>query len=211
MLRAPIVILLSVLVSHPTVAQSKEISRETILLVHLSAFKPLGLGLEQSLELASMANALVLAGLSTDCLPEAANIDVIAFDMAFQDNLSTLHLIHSGVPVKKAISTLQICQKKRPDLTKAKAKDIFLGPADLLLQALHSTGQNIKKRHLEYLLEQSKALFQAGFESDAPFKAAGIDLDQIPDAFLDDVSTYLDKYGQDKPLPFEGDLGKGLI
>ena len=115
MLRAPIVILLSVLVSHPTVAQSKEISRETILLVHLSAFKPLGLGLEQSLELASMANALVLAGLSTDCLPEAANIDVIAFDMAFQDNLSTLHLIHSGVPVKKAISTLQICQKKRPD------------------------------------------------------------------------------------------------
>ncbi|MDE0332018.1 MAG: hypothetical protein OXL41_09130 [Nitrospinae bacterium] len=62
-------------------------------------------------------------------------------------------------------------------------------------------------------MEQSRALFQAGFESDAPFKAAGIDLDQIPDALdqMDDISTYLDKHGRDKPLPFEGELDMGSI
>lgn len=212
MFRALIAVLLFVLVSHPTVARSKELSKETHLLVHLNAFKPLGLELERSVELLAMAFVLDKADLGFGCIPKAANIDEMAFRRAYADHYYTLSLIYLGVPVNKAISVVQIFREKNPN-------DEIRNLLEVLFPAFDSTGQLSEDRPFTLLLsalKQSRVLFEAGFESHAPFKARGFDLDlipdaQIPDAFLDDVDAFLDKHGHHSPLPFEGELDMGSI
>lgn len=78
-------------------------------------------------------------------------------------------------------------------------------PGTLLMPALYSVGYNIKLSNLNTMLSQSRVLFSSGYDGQIPFKVSDIDLNKIPDHFIEDdlkkVREYLGRH-KDKELPF---------
>ena len=188
MLRLSSLLLLGSLFLPGSPAAQKKTDIEALIqaAVFLKAFEGSGIDGMQAIAINDQVKALKKERLNSDFVFEAAGIERGKFYFFLEHSRNTLRLIGAAVPIRKALTALDIALAKGD-------KEYPPNHIYMLLYSLEETGQKPSYSSVATALQQSKALFKTGYPSFAPFTAVGIDLEAIPDASLNYLVEYLHK------------------
>lgn len=200
-----LLLLVSLFLPGSLAAEKKTDEVEALILkvVFLKAFEGSGIDGVQAIAINDQVKALKKERLNSDFVFKEAGIERGKFYFLLAHSRNTLLLIGAAVPIRKALTALDIALAKGD-------KEYPPNHIYMLLHTLEETGQKPSYSSVATALQQGKVLFKTGYPSFAPFTAVGIDLEAIPDASLNYLVEYLKK-GQDKVEGLEEAISEGFI
>ncbi|MCY3788618.1 MAG: hypothetical protein OXH63_07495, partial [Gemmatimonadetes bacterium] len=100
------VLCITLVLSHPLLAQDSRIPDDVYWAVLLDAMKPLDVEIEQSVSMVTKTILLYSKNLDFSVVPKSAGINSETFGLLFREGMCAIALVNSGIAPEKALGIL---------------------------------------------------------------------------------------------------------